>query len=278
MRELIMNGTRAWVAVLASAALLSGVGLPAAADAPAGSTSEARVPEIAVESSSLPPGVGVTVGGTNTVAADVLGLGYEQVVRLNGSRVEVVEPVTRGSAVLRSFEAGASHAWPTGLFGPVFYGGINMANRVGQGASRLAVAGEHIYVSNLRTRQAEAAPPDVRVPDGSVTTKYSVDGVVLNQRVEKPDYAVTALAGIEWRGKEYLAIGLNQSGVRIVDDTVQEMPDVHALMLHYSGPLRSGSVRSINERDQITQLRFGPVGDKLMLAVGVLTGDMPALL
>ncbi|MDR5701954.1 hypothetical protein, partial [Agromyces aerolatus] len=63
----------AWIAALVSAAVLVvGAGVPAtAAERPAGPALEAEATSV----SSLPSSAGVTVGGTNTVAADVLGLG-----------------------------------------------------------------------------------------------------------------------------------------------------------------------------------------------------------
>ncbi|WP_308797497.1 hypothetical protein [Agromyces silvae] len=218
----------------------------------------------------------MTVAGGNSVAVDVLGVGYEQVVRLNGSRVEVAEPVTRGGAVVRSFEVGASQAWPRLWDIPMFYGGVNMADRVtGHSASRVAVAGGFIYVSNLRTKDGGPFVP--KVVDGSVVRKYTPDGVQVGERVFPGVFAVTSLAGFEHEGKPYLAIGLNYSGVRIADPTVPWLPDVHALMEHFKGPDRFGSLPT-NERDQITELGFGVVGGRVQLMVGVLTGDMPALL
>jgi len=226
---------------------------------------------------ALPPDAGVTVpSGKNEVVVDVLGLGYEQVVRLNGSRVEVVEPVTRGSGVLRSFEAGASSVWPRQWSQvPIFYGGWNMADRVGHSASRLAVAGGHIFVSNLRV--SDEGTFMLREPRGTVVTKYTVDGKLVDRRYEGDEFAVTALDGFVWQGEEYLAIGFNQLGVRIVKAGVSGMPDFKTVMWHYSGSHRFGSLPT-NERDQITALEFGTDGSRLFVAVGVLTGDLPALL
>ncbi|MDR5701675.1 hypothetical protein [Agromyces aerolatus] len=271
-----------WAMVLVSAtALVAGVGVPVASAVPVGQVSAGDgVVEPAARASdavtAVPAALGVTAPSRkNEVAADVLGLGYEQVVRLNGSKVEIAEPVTRGSKVLRSFEAGASKEWPvrgSGSTYPLYYGGTAMTLRVADHvASRLAVAGDHIYVSNLRTREL---PSGVRVEDGSVVTKYSVDGEAMNSRVEGTDFAITALDGFEWKGREYLAIGLNQLGVRIVDTTVNGMPDRHTLMWHYSGSLRSDS----RNGDQITDLRFGVEGDRVLLVVGAMTKSRPALL
>ncbi|WP_308797495.1 hypothetical protein [Agromyces silvae] len=277
------------VSVLATA---SGVSVPAIAAEPrtdatieeaAGHEVPAPATDVSAAESStsaaaavLPSSAGVTVAGGNSVAVDVLGVGYEQVVRLNGSRVEVAEPVTRGGAVVRSFEVGASQAWPRLWDIPMFYGGVNMADRVtGHSASRVAVAGGFIYVSNLRTKDGGPFVP--KVVDGSVVRKYTPDGVQVGERVFPGVFAVTSLAGFEHEGKPYLAIGLNYSGVRIADPTVPWLPDVHALMEHFKGPDRFGSLPT-NERDQITELGFGVVGGRVQLMVGVLTGDMPALL
>ena len=78
------------------------------------------------------------VARPNEVAADVLWLGDEQVVRLNGSRVEIVTPESRGGGVLTSFEAGTTATWP-GCDLP--FHGQDVLRAVGHEASRVAVVG-----------------------------------------------------------------------------------------------------------------------------------------
>lgn len=273
---------KVWM-VLVATVLMIGVGASAAYAEPAPSASSPSESDLAAAdmapeelASTLPESGGITMPGTsNEIAADVLGLGYEQVVRLNGSRVEIREPVTRGSAVLKAFEAGASSVWPRARDNGrhLFYGGSNMAMKLaGHSASRLAVLGGHIYVSNLKTRDRGD------VEDGSVTLKFTPDGVVVNQRHETTEYAVTALDGFVWKGKEYLAIGLNKCGVRVVDPNVPGMrlpgpdPDHRLLFGHWCG--RGG----VWQRDQITALKMGTdENGRFLLVAGKITSKHPAI-
>lgn len=235
----------------------------------------------AAQPATLPAETGITVpSGKNEVAADVLGLGYEQIVRLNESKVEVVEPVSRGSKVLKSFEVGATREWPKHGLGSVFYGGSNMIEKVvGHSASRLAVAGKHIYVSNLLTRlEKDYSDKWIVLPDGSVLKKYSADGALLDERYEQDtSLAITAMDGFVWKNEEYLALGYNKRGVRIVKPAVAGMPNHgDGLLLHWSGPHRPGG--ETVPRDQIIEVKFGTAADgRLLVAMGAVTQEMPAL-
>lgn len=269
---------RLCVALAAAGALLLGVGVPSA-------TALESPPEVVdVAPDDIAPGdiapggedgapgvsaaAGVTVPMTsNEVAADVLGLGYEQVVRLNGARVEILQPATRGSGVITSFAAaGASSAWPRAGKKPLYYGGSNMADKiVGHSASRLAVSGRHIYVSILRTQGITTL--------GSIIRKYTPEGVRVNERSERPQHAVTALDAFVWKGKEYLAIGYNRDGVRVVDPDVPGMPEFRELLTGWHGRGATGSM----ERDQVTALKLGADGDRLLLVAGKITSDDHAL-
>lgn len=237
--------------------------------APSGVTPDTAAP-------AFPFGFGATVpGGKNESTADLLGLGYEQVIRLSGSRVEIVEPLSRGSRVLRSFEAGASRDWPKNEDIPLFYGGENLAKKVvGHSASRLAVAGGHIYVSNVKTKPSGVSK--ARVPDGSVVRRFTVDGLVTNSRTYPEAFAVTALDAFVWGGKEYVAMGLNYSGIRVGLGTVQGMPDHRVFLEHWGGPKRKGG--EWVQRDQMIELRFGvdELG-RFLLVAGAVTQEMPAL-
>jgi hypothetical protein len=227
--------------------------------------------EVGVEAAS-PAALGVTVpAGPNEVVADVMGRGYEQVVRLSGSRVEVREPVSRGSGVLRSFEVGAKREWPRRTEGskkvPLFYGGSHMADRlVGHSASRLAVVGPHIFVSNLKTRG------DGQYSDGSVVRKYTYEGDFRTERSFPEAYAVTALDGFSWQGREYLAIGLNRDGVRVAHADVAGMPDRQAMFEHWE---HGGA----DDKHQVTAVKLtANAADRLLLVAGFMTqDDYPAL-
>jgi hypothetical protein len=297
---MIRSVRRICVAALVGFALVVGAGAPAASAEsvpepmePATSADETEIVEGAEHgeladdappatdavdaASALPPGAGVTVpAGSNEVAADVLGRGYEQVVRLNGSRVEIVEPVTRGGAVLRSFEAGASREWPKGCAGKchAFYGGDNMAKKLtGHSASRLAVVGTHIYVSALRVKTTPPASPSYPEPDGSITRKFTAYGQEVNSRVEDSKHAVTALDGFVYRGKEYLAIGLNWGGVRVVE------PDQMGMKINERKLFTGWDGREAGDhRDQITALKMGTDDQgHFILVAGKLTSAHPAV-
>ncbi|WP_308797498.1 hypothetical protein [Agromyces silvae] len=287
-------GVKRLSAVIGAMALLLGANAVASVSGPASAApvaaehvapQEAEAAETAgaAQTSTLPADTGITVpGGKNEVAADVLGLGYEQVVRLNESKVEVVEPVSRGSKVLKSFEVGAKQAWPTYGFGlPLFYGGTNMTTKVvGHSATRVAVAGRHIYVSNLLTKTSfDPWGKAVIEADGSTLTRYTATGMFVDQRRLPADFAIISLDGVVWNGEEYLAFGLNKYGVRIVKPAVDGkpdgMPDVQELLTHWKGPDRPGGVV---ERDQIIEVKFGTDTDgRLLVAMGAVTQEMPAL-
>ncbi|MDR5701676.1 hypothetical protein [Agromyces aerolatus] len=299
-----MAGAKRLSAVVAAVALLvSGGAIAMTADEASATQSPSPVESVPVESvpaesvpgesvpgesvvassamfgaSSLPADAGITVPGLkNEVPADVLGLGYEQVVRLNESKVEVLDPVSRGSKVLRSFEAGAKSAWPTYGFGlPLFYGGTNMTTKVAHHqASRVAVAGRHIYVSNLLTKTTvDPWGKTIVTENGSVLKRYTADGHFVDERYEAdPGFAITALDGFVWNDEEYLAIGYNKLGVRIVKPAVDGMPNDQQLLTHWSGP-----ERGLAERDQVIEVKFGTdVDGRLLLAVGAVTQELPAL-
>jgi len=257
-----------------------------AAEAAGSEAAGSAVPDAsATAAASVPLDAGVTVpAGQNEVTADVLGRGYEQVIRLNENEVEIVEPETRGGEVIRSFDARAAADWPRQGLGAVYYGGSNILEQLpGRSASRLAVAGRSIYVSNLRTRLEKDIDGKTYVrADGSVTTRYNVDGTVLNQRTEGREFAVTALDGFLWHGEEYLAIGLNYTGVKIVKgatgtaDDPKGMLMVQQLLQHWTGPHRPGG--EAQARDQITEVELGVDGDdRLIVVIGALTREMPAI-
>lgn len=257
-------------------------GAEGAEPAPEGSEVEDAVEDSsASQAGSLPPSAGLTVPGQrNEVASDVLGRGYEQVIRLNDSKVEIVEPSTRGSQVIRSFEVGASAEWPSNHYPPLgstrlFFGGKNIAEKLeDHSASRLAVAGGHIYVSNVRSRKQGIDKGEKLVEDGSVIKKYSANGALLNTREEATDYAVTALDAFVWQNETYLAIGLNTTGVRVVKTNVDRMPDVYTAFTGWNG---RGKVLD-QARDQVSDVKLGTDGDgRLLLAAGRMTSEGAAL-
>jgi hypothetical protein len=250
----------------------------AEAEAEVASSAEA---DAEAEGEAAPPAaLGVTVpGGATEVAADVLAWGYEQVVRLRGSRVEILDPVTRGSTLLGTFEVGASSAWPVAsqlLPAPLFYGGWHMSKTVvGHSASRIAVIGGYIFVSNLKTRP-EFPGSTVHVPDGSVVSKYRADGRLETQRVFEESYAVTELDGFEWNGWPYLAIGLNKGGVLVVKAWESGLPVHQALFTHWNrNPLDPPQ----DHKDQVTALKMATdaEGRFLLIAGFLTTDDHPAL-
>jgi hypothetical protein len=265
---------------LGIAALLCGGGVGVAVAAPsdvAEANSTAAADEI-----TLPAETGVTVpGSTNEAVGDVLGLGYEQVIRLNGSRLEIVAPAPRGGQVLESYEVGAKDAYPAthwqpGYAGkPAYYGLTMLQNVKGSGgASRLAVAGGAVYVSTI-------LGGDYSDAKGSVLRKYVVEKVggtnLLKEeksRVLPDNEAITALDAYVHKNREYVAVGLNVGGVRILraDEAGPGMREVRAVHTDWTG--RDG----VRERDIVTAVGLGTDDqNRLILVAGKITFEHPAI-
>lgn len=209
----------------------------------------------------VPANAGVTVpGGRNQVAADVLGRGYEQVIRLNGSKVEIVEPATRSGDVIQSFEAGTYSKWPRDAYGiAVFYGGTQLAEIAKHEASQLAVLGSSIFVSVL---DQHARTSQVR--------KYDTKGKLQTTRDFPTDYAVTALDTVRHRDKNLLAIGLNKDGVRIAHADRGGLPDFREVYSNWN----NNDCPACYARNMVTAVSLYTADDgrhRLMLAAGRLT-------
>jgi hypothetical protein len=254
---------------------------PAAAIAETGSSSAATTED---EQGVLPPAAGAAMPtNTNEAVGDVLGLGYEQVIRLNGSKVEIADPGNRGGTVRKSFEAGTSRHYPGS---PVFYGSKYFTDDgavraiapmfgwtgVDHAASRLTVLNDSIYVSSLRSRTDGWGKLH---PDGSAVRKYdAATGELVNERfiLSPADVAVTALGAYEFKGHEYLAIGLNRFGVRVVDTNVDGMPDVRVVHDDWNG--RNG----LWDRDIVLAVALGTDAQgRFILVSGLMTYEYSAV-
>jgi hypothetical protein len=252
------------------AGLAAALGLGAAAPATA-------APATAESAAAASAGASIA-GGVNQQVGDVLGRGYDQIVRFNGTKVEIAEPASRGGAVLSSFEAGARTSWTVGVSNPFadFYGRGDLIGVVGQQPSRLAVVGDAIYVSNLRISGnkifGEWIEPEAQMPShvGSIVRKYSADGRKLAEREFAGKHAVTALDAYEYQGSEYLAIGLNTDGVRIAHGA--DLTDFRELHTDWNG---RGEV--VWERDQVTAVKLVEDAGRLLLVAAKLTYEHPAI-
>jgi hypothetical protein len=206
------------------------------------------------------------VAGPNEVAADVLGLGFEQVVRLNGSRVEVVAPESRGGGVLASFEAGADTTWP-GCDLP--FHGQDVLRAVGHEASRVAVVGHRIAVSLVR-----CSPDPTSDRRGSSTVElYEPNGTFVTRRTFADGVAVTTLDGVVVHGIAYLAVGLSASGVRVILADEPGLPDHHSLPADWRQ-----HVGRRDDREIVVAARFGAAdGGRTVLVCAAITVDGTAI-
>lgn len=128
------------------------------------------------------------------VLADVLGLGYDQVVRIVGSELEIAQPAARGGAVLRSFD-------------------------VGHAAAQLAVSGQTINIaSNYEPGGQDRA--------GSAIRQYRASGVLTNQRAFPIGVTITSMKAYVEAGRSYLAVDFGEHGSRILDADRPGLPDV----------------------------------------------------
>ena len=205
------------------------------------------------------------VVGPGEVLADVLGLGSDQVVRLNGSRVEIVSPEPDG-AVLRSFEAGTSATWP-GCDLP--FHGQDVLRAVGHRASRVAVVGDRIAVSVVR------CAPDPHTDDrgSSLVSLYDGDGTLVTWRFFTGGVAVTALDGVVVHGVPFLAVGLSTSGVRVVRADRAGLPDHHSVAADWRDAASRGGDREI-----ATAVAFGTADEgRTILVSAAITGDGTAV-
>ena len=207
--------------------------------------------------------------GSNEAAADVLKLGFDQVVRLRGSRVEVVAPPSRGGEVLASFEAGTGATWP-GCDLPFL--GQDVLRAVGHDASRVAVVGGRIAVSVVRCAADLSTFPwsdgrgwsavELFEPDGTFVTRRTFAGV-----------AVTALDGVTVAGVSYLAVGLSTSGVRVVRADEPGLPDHHAVPADWRR-----QVARRDDREIVVAVRFGMTDEgRSMLVSAAITFDGAAV-
>lgn len=211
-----------------------------------------------------------SVAGPNEVVADVLGLGHQQIVRLNGSRVEVVAPEARGGHVLSIFEAGTSLAWPS-CERP--FHGQDVLRVVGHPASRVAVVGRRIAVSTvLRSGEPWSDGASSR-PGRSMVALYEADGTFVTRRMLEDGVAVTALDGITTDGDAYLAIGLSTNGIRVARADRPGLPDHHTVPAdwRHRSPSR-------DDREIVTAVRFGTADDGLpVLVSGAIARDGTAI-
>jgi hypothetical protein len=247
--------------------------------APEQRESEQRAPEQPGERPGAPaatastgiPARGLTVpGGPNEVVGDVRGLGTEQVIRLNGSQVEIVEPQTDGGSVLNSFEAGTNEQWPAKRgFIPIFSGQRYLAG-MGHEASRVAVLEDAIYVSSVSTREDDAT--EETRPAGSSVRKYSAEGELLAERVFQDDVAVTSLDAFRHDGTAYLAIGLNRGGVRVAYAEQRGLPDAQTVHPEW-GVDRPDQTESVT----VAELGVDADGDLLVVAGRVASGGHPTV-
>ncbi len=206
------------------------------------------------------------VAGPNEVAADVLGLGFEQVVRLNGSRVEIVAPEPRGGRVLASFEAGTDTTWP-GCDLP--FHGQDVLRAVGHEASRVAVVGRRIAVSVVRC----SPDPTSDRRGSSAVELYEPNGTLVTRRTFPDGVAVTTLDGVVVNGVAFLAIGLSASGVRVVLADEPGLPDHHSVPADW----RRHEARR-KDREIVVAARFGAADDgRTVLVCAAITVDGAAI-
>jgi hypothetical protein len=192
-------------------------------------------------------------------------VGDEQVVRLDGTRVEVVTP-SRGGEVLVSFAAGSSATWP-GCDRP--FHGQDVLRAVGHEASRVAVVGGRIAVSTVRC----STDPWSDDRGTSAVSLYELDGTLVTQRVFTDGVAVTALDGTVVDGVAYLAVGLSTAGVRVVRADRPGLPDHDSLPADWRDTAACGGDREI-----VMAVAFGAAEDgRAMLVCASITGDGTAV-
>jgi hypothetical protein len=206
------------------------------------------------------------VAGPNEVAADVLGLGFEQLVRLDGPRVEIVAPDSRGGGVLASFEAGTDTTWPA-CDRP--FHGQDVLRAVGHEASRVAVVGRRIAVSVVRC-------PDDPTSDqrgSSAVELYEANGTFVTRREFDDGVAVTTLDGVVVHGVAYLAIGLSASGLRVALADEPGLPDHHSVPADWRP-----HVGRRKDREIVVAARFGAADDgRPVLVCAAITVDGTAI-
>jgi len=190
----------------------------------------------AAQAASIP----TVPGGPNQAVGDVLGLGYEQVVRFtsDGSGVEIADPAPRGGATLGSFEL--TH-WA-----------------VGYAPSRIAVLGATIYVAT--SKRPANSPIENRI------TAYSAAGLPGNTReFLDAERVITSLDAVNWNDTAYLALGFQTGGTLVVQDT-PGLPDFQRLGAHWQAP--------------VVATKFGTDGARrLLLAASVsLAPGLPAVI
>jgi hypothetical protein len=132
------------------------------------------------------------------VRADVLGLGYEQIIRLAGAQLQIVDPESRGGALLRSFD-------------------------VGPAAARLAVFGQTINVASNYGDPTRT---------GSAIRQYQASGVLTNERTFPIGVTIASMRAYVEAGRAYLSVDFGEHGSRVLHADRLGLPDVpHATRL-----------------------------------------------
>ncbi|WP_211368094.1 putative Ig domain-containing protein [Microbacterium rhizomatis] len=176
----------------------------------------------------IPTGAGITIAPNSAAATgDVLGLGYEQVIQINGSNVEIREPQNRGGNVIRSFPAlvRSELGWDRWGFATSLgsLGGMSLPT------ARLTVDGGSVYVAGV-VLDKETCPevlPCSEAPKMRVF-RYGGDGALLGSREFAFPNQVTSLSAQSVHGRTYLAVGLTRGGVRILDGkTLEDRTQLH---------------------------------------------------
>jgi hypothetical protein len=210
------------------------------------------------------------VAGPAEATGDVLGLGHEQIVRLRGSRVEVVAPEVRGGHLLSIFEAGTDITWP-GCDRPFI--GQDVLSAVGHPASQVAVIGRRIAVSRIIRPDGPWSEPANSRPGCSVVELFEADGTLVTRRTFPDGVAVTALDGVTAGDTDYLAIGLGTTGTRIALAGQPGLPDHHIVPADWRR-----RVAGRDDREIVLTLRFGTTSEgRTVLASGAITSDGTAV-
>ena len=222
---------------------------------------------------ALPVGNGMSVATSPSVATgDVLGRGYEQVITHTGETIEIREPAARGGATLGTI----------GLQTP----GNNQNDRYDPHdgkekttAFQVVAAGNQIFYAHTLYEKVVAGVGGTWYWNAKkrVVGKLVVSDAAKEVKVDAKDerefpdgYYPTALDAVVFEGRTYVAVGLNNSGVRVIDAASPGLADHH--IVH--GDWRRGGAWP---RDAVTAVKLFVDGGKLRLASGKYTYDHPAL-
>lgn len=222
-------------------------------------------------------------------AADVLHLGRQQRVVLEGKDIAIYDHPAHGGALLHKITGAVKSDWPTEKMTPSLHDWVNNANykdaaRNGVWGSTIAVSGDGIFVTDPQVETKRTGTGHVISRNHTVTSttvqKYQVERSPSGQyetrtgpaAVHAGNHVVTRLASGNVNGEDVIVMGLNHNGIRIHKASDLKSSSLAKYELKH---LKAAVVSlAVGTRDDGRQMvAFGQVHDFHVAMVDATTGE-----